>query len=127
MSLLLTGLLVLQVVLAVLLVGLVLIQQGKGATAGAGFGGGASGTVFGSRGSGSFITRMTAIIATFFLLNSLFLAYLYANNSQSDSLLDKVPTEISSDSDDVVIPGLNATEDAPVSYTHLTLPTILRV
>ena len=72
MSLLLTGLLVLQVFLAVLLVGLVLIQQGKGATAGAGFGGGASGTVFGSRGSGSFITRMTAIIATFFLLNSLF-------------------------------------------------------
>ena len=106
--------LVLQVVLAVLLVGLVLIQQGKGATAGAGFGGGASGTVFGSRGSGSFITRMTAIIATFFLLNSLFLAYLYANNAQSDSLLDKVPTEVSSDSDDVVIPGLNSTEDAPI-------------
>ena len=114
MSLLLTGLLVLQVFLAVLLVGLVLIQQGKGATAGAGFGGGASGTVFGSRGSGSFITRMTAIIATFFLLNSLFLAFLYAYNSQSDSLLDKVPTEVSSDSDDVVIPGLNSTEDAPI-------------
>ena len=114
MSLLLTGLLVLQVVLAVLLVGLVLIQQGKGATAGAGFGGGASGTVFGSRGSGSFITRMTAVIATFFLLNSLFLAYLYANNSQSDSLLDKVSTEVSSDSDNVVIPDLNSTEDAPV-------------
>ena len=70
--------------------------------------------MFGSRGSGSFITRMTAIIATFFLLNSLFLAYLYANNSQSDSLLDKVPTEVSSDSDDVVIPGLNSTEDAPI-------------
>jgi hypothetical protein len=39
---------------------------------------------------------------------------LYANNSQSDSLLDKVSTEVSSDSDNVVIPGLNSTKDAPV-------------
>jgi preprotein translocase subunit SecG len=115
MSLLLTGLLVLQVVLAVLLVGLVLIQQGKGATAGAGFGGGASATVFGSQGSGSFITRMTAVIATFFLLNSLFLAYLYANNTQSGSLLDNVPVEDSSGSiDKVEIPGLGATNGVPV-------------
>lgn len=115
MSLLLTGLLALQVFLAVLLVGLVLIQQGKGATAGAGFGGGASATVFGSQGSSSFITRMTAIVATFFLANSLFLAYLYANNAESESLLDNVPVEITGDRPEKIeIPGLDSIDDAPI-------------
>ena len=54
---------VVHVVIAVALVGLVLIQQGKGADAGAAFGGGASQTVFGSQGSGSFLTRMTTLLA----------------------------------------------------------------
>ena len=58
---------VVHVVIAVSLVGLVLIQQGKGADAGAAFGGGASQTVFGSRGSGSFLTRMTTFMAVIFL------------------------------------------------------------
>ena len=65
---------VVHVVIAVALVGLVLIQQGKGADAGAAFGGGASQTVFGSQGSGSFLTRMTTLIAVVFFVTSFSLA-----------------------------------------------------
>ncbi len=65
---------VVHVVIAVALVGLVLIQQGKGADAGAAFGGGASQTVFGSQGSGSFLTRVTSIMALVFFVTSFSLA-----------------------------------------------------
>ena len=66
---------VVHVVIAVALVGLVLIQQGKGADAGAAFGGGgASQTVFGSQGSGSFLTRMTTLLAMVFFVTSFSLA-----------------------------------------------------
>ncbi len=68
------------VVIAITLIGLILIQQGKGADAGAAFGGGggggASSTVFGSQGSGNFLTKTTAILATAFFITSLFLSYL---------------------------------------------------
>ena len=67
--------LIVHILVAVGLVGLVLLQQGKGADMGAAFGSGASGTVFGSRGSGSFLTRGTAILATLFFATSLWLAY----------------------------------------------------
>lgn len=66
---------VVHVVIAVALVGLILIQQGKGADAGAAFGGGgASQTVFGSQGSGSFLTRVTSILALVFFVTSFSLA-----------------------------------------------------
>ncbi|AOY89957.1 preprotein translocase subunit SecG [Marinobacter salinus] len=65
---------VVHVVIAVALVGLVLIQQGKGADAGAAFGGGASQTVFGSQGSGSFLTRVTTLLAIVFFVTSFSLA-----------------------------------------------------
>ena len=65
---------VVHVVIAVALVGLVLIQQGKGADAGAAFGGGASQTVFGSQGSGSFLTRLTTSLAIVFFVTSFSLA-----------------------------------------------------
>ncbi|WP_100638162.1 preprotein translocase subunit SecG [Marinobacter salexigens] len=65
---------VVHVVIAVALVGLVLIQQGKGADAGAAFGGGASQTVFGSQGSGSFLTRVTTLLAVVFFVTSFSLA-----------------------------------------------------
>lgn len=65
---------VVHVVIAVALVGLVLIQQGKGADAGAAFGGGASQTVFGSQGSGSFLIRVTSIMALVFFITSFSLA-----------------------------------------------------
>ncbi len=63
-------------IIALGIIALVLLQRGKGADAGAGFGAGASGTVFGARGSGSFFSRATAILATAFFVSSLTLAYL---------------------------------------------------
>ena len=66
----------LQVVLCIVLVGLVLLQHGKGADAGAGFGAGASGSVFGAGGSATFLSRTTAILATLFFLNFIGLSYL---------------------------------------------------
>ncbi len=71
-----TILLVAQVLIAVSLIGLILIQHGKGADAGAAFGSGASSTVFGSQGSSNFLTKMTAVLAFLFLANSLTLAFI---------------------------------------------------
>jgi preprotein translocase subunit SecG len=86
-----TLLFVLQVLVAVALIGLILIQHGKGADAGAAFGSGSSSTVFGSSGSASFLTKLTAGLAFVFLANSLFLAYLATQNIQQapTSLLDQ--------------------------------------
>ncbi len=81
--------LVIHVALAVGLIGLVLIQHGKGADAGAAFGSGASATVFGARGSASFMTRMTTGVASAFFLTSLVLFYLAANRDRGlDSVTD---------------------------------------
>jgi len=67
---------VVQVFSAFAIVGLVLLQRGKGAEAGAGFGAGASGTVFGARGATTALSRATAIFAAVFMLNSLLLTYM---------------------------------------------------
>ncbi len=67
-------LLAVQVLLGFAVIGLVLLQQGKGADMGAAFGSGASGTVFGARGSGSFLSRATAILAALFFANSVLLS-----------------------------------------------------
>lgn len=83
-----TILLVVQVFVALTLIGFILIQHGKGADAGAAFGSGASGTVFGSQGSGNFFTKVTTILAAVFLANSLALGYLAANRSAPASLLE---------------------------------------
>ena len=75
--------------IAIGIIALVLLQRGKGADAGAAFGAGASGTVFGSRGSGSFFSRMTAILATAFFATSLTLAYLSSQRvTTEESLID---------------------------------------
>jgi len=88
-----TILTILQVLSAFAIVGLVLLQRGKGADAGAGFGAGASGTVFGARGATTGLSRMTAIFAAIFMLNSLCLTYLFQRDAraQPTSLLDQVP------------------------------------
>ncbi|CAG0911757.1 unnamed protein product, partial [Cyprideis torosa] len=73
---------------------LVLMQHGKGADAGAAFGSGASGTVFGSQGSANFLSRATAILATVFFLNSIALAWLVANRTtEFSSVMDALQTE----------------------------------
>ena len=75
--------------IAIGIIALVLLQRGKGADAGAAFGAGASGTVFGSRGSGSFFSRATAVLATAFFATSLTLAYLSSQRVSGDeSLID---------------------------------------
>jgi preprotein translocase subunit SecG len=86
-----TVLLIIHVLLAVSLIVLVLIQHGKGADAGAAFGSGASATVFGARGSSSFLTRATGILATLFFVTSLSLAYLAGQSTQPKSVTDLVP------------------------------------
>jgi len=73
---------------AVSVVTLVLLQQGKGADAGAAFGSGASQTVFGSQGSGSFITRSTGVLAAVFFSTSLTLAYLAGHVEDATSVTD---------------------------------------
>ncbi|HEB56825.1 MAG TPA: preprotein translocase subunit SecG [Gammaproteobacteria bacterium] len=80
--------LVIHVLIATGLIALVLLQQGKGADAGAAFGSGASGTVFGSQGSASFLTRTTAVLATLFFVTSLTLFTLAANLSKPESVVD---------------------------------------
>lgn len=92
-------LVVLQVIIAVALIGLVLLQQGKGADMGAAFGAGASGTVFGSRGSANFLSRTTAGLAAAFFITSLTLAYLAntqvsGGDSITDSMGDRQPTVV---------------------------------
>ncbi len=84
--------LVLHTLIALLIIIMVLLQRGKGADAGAAFGSGASGTVFGARGSSSFFSRTTAILATLFFVSSLALAYLSSQvTSGPTSLLDDAP------------------------------------
>ena len=69
-----SALIILQVLLGLSLIGLVLLQHGKGADMGAAFGAGSAGTVFGARGGGSFLSRTTAILAAGFFLNSILLS-----------------------------------------------------
>ncbi|HEY2590824.1 MAG TPA: preprotein translocase subunit SecG [Steroidobacteraceae bacterium] len=74
---------------ALAIVGLVMLQRGKGAEAGAGFGAGASGTVFGARGAGTALSRATAIFTAVFMLNSLALGYVGAHRTeQPKSIFD---------------------------------------
>ncbi|MDO9371574.1 MAG: preprotein translocase subunit SecG [Gammaproteobacteria bacterium] len=83
-----TVLLIMDVLVAISLVGLILIQQGKGADVGAAFGSGASQTVFGSQGSASFLTRATAVLAVLFFSISLALAYLSGQHIEKKSVTD---------------------------------------
>ncbi len=82
---------VLHVLTAICVIGLILIQQGKGADMGASFGAGASQTLFGSRGSGNALTRITAIGATVFFATSLALSVLAKNNSAAQADIPGIP------------------------------------
>jgi len=78
------------VLLALMIIGLVLLQRGKGAEAGAGFGSGASGTVFGARGTSTLFSKLTALFAGLFFLTSLSLAYLGTRSTgESNSVLER--------------------------------------
>ena len=85
-------LIVLHVLVALAIIGLVLLQHGKGADMGSGFGGGSSGSLFGATGSANFLSRSTSVLAAIFFLLSLALAYLATNRpaEQGGGALDAV-------------------------------------
>ena len=90
-----TVILIIHVLLAVALIVLILVQHGKGADAGAAFGSGASSTVFGARGSATFLTKLTTGIALIFFVTSISLAYIASNKtSESKSLIENNQTDI---------------------------------
>jgi preprotein translocase subunit SecG len=86
-----TALMVIHFFSAASIIALVLLQRGKGAEAGAGFGAGASGTVFGARGAGTALSRATAILAGIFMLTSLSLTYVGSHTKAApNSVLDRM-------------------------------------
>ena len=126
-----TSLLIAHTVIALVIIILVLLQRGKGADAGAAFGAGASGTVFGARGSGSFFSRATAVLATIFFATSLTLAYFSSQRTDGPtSLLEDAPAvEIeeaapAESTGDQGIPELPALDDATETPGNDELPTL---
>jgi len=106
--------LVIHVALAIAVIGLVLIQHGKGADAGAAFGSGASSTVFGARGAGSFLTRATTVLAGCFFATSIALFYMAAKrDSGESSVTDSLPVIEAPAAADV--PSVNADGDVPAA------------
>ena len=105
------------ILLCISLIGLILIQHGKGADAGAAFGSGASATVFGSRGSASFLTKTTAILATTFFLTSLTLAYFSTKKIEPKSVMEKEPSTMTSPTSE--IPEEKATDNNKVETPQL--------
>lgn len=94
-----TLILVTHAALSLALIVLVLLQQGKGAEAGASFGGGASQTVFGSRGNASFLSRLTSILAAIFFVTSIGLAYIAKERFEAENqslISDEVVEEFNS-------------------------------
>jgi preprotein translocase subunit SecG len=101
-------LLVIHIIIAVMLVGLILIQHGKGAQTGAAFGSGASQTVFGSQGSGGFLSRATGFLAAAFFLLNLFLVYYL--NKISHQAAPEMPTAVHETTKNNEIPSHDAHE-----------------
>jgi len=104
-----TLLLVVHVIAALGIIGLVLLQHGKGADMGAAFGGGASGSVFGATGSANFLSRATAILATVFFLTSMGLTWFYAHKGNSKGVMATPPASSAPAS----IPGSSAPVPVP--------------
>ena len=129
-----TILLVLHVMLGLALIAVILLQQGTGATAGAAFGSGASSTVFGARGSASFLTRITGILALVFFANSFLLAYLAKDQQGPQSIVEQslgdIPAMIDQAAPDVnEVPGVPESESGaadipPIPSTGDDLPDI---
>ena len=106
---------IVQVFASLAIIGLVLLQRGKGADAGAGFGAGASGTVFGARGASTALSRATAIFAAVFMINSLLLTYVgtRAVAAPPKSILDTIGEK--SDKANAAKPGVTQTIPLPTT------------
>ncbi len=99
-----TILVIFHVFLALGLVGLVLMQHGKGADAGAAFGSGASGTVFGASGAANFLSRATAALATLFFITSMALAWAAMQTTDQPGLMDALEAPVEEAPPEVQIP-----------------------
>ena len=122
MSWLLNVVVMIQILAALVMIGLVLVQHGKGADMGASFGSGASGSLFGATGSANFLSRSTAVCAAVFFVCTLALAYLSNDRARpsTGSVLDRPAVTAPAASGAAQIPGgadavPNAVPDAPVA------------
>jgi preprotein translocase subunit SecG len=107
-------LIVAHVLVALAIIGLVLLQHGKGADMGSGFGGGASGSLFGATGSANFLSRTTAVLATLFFLLSLALAYVATKKPvEPGGVMDAVRTR--QDKGPEKKPGAEETKPQPAA------------
>ena len=114
-------LVIVYLIVAVMLIGFVLIQQGKGAGMGASFGSGGSNTVFGSTGSGNFLTRTTAILATLFFVISLILGNQTADKEKAADEWENLETPVVEQAIDSDVP---VTEDTIQATTDADVPVI---
>jgi preprotein translocase subunit SecG len=87
-------LLVVQILVALGLIGLILLQQGRGADAGAAFGSGSAGSIFGARGPASFLAKLTALLVALFFLNSLGLAVITTRTVERQSVVERYQDEV---------------------------------
>lgn len=113
-------LMVVYLFVAIALVGLILIQQGKGADMGASFGAGASATLFGSSGSGNFLTKLTTFLATSFFVLSIFLGSMTANSVKQDEGFENLvaPEEVTPASNNEEIPSDLPVNETPVNNSE---------
>ncbi|MBE7419142.1 MAG: preprotein translocase subunit SecG [Ideonella sp.] len=133
MNLLSNLVLVVQILSAVVMIGLVLIQHGKGADMGASFGSGASGSLFGATGSANFLSRSTAVCAALFFVSTLALALMAAggkSNLGGNTVLDR-PAAASAPAGasapvipGAVIPGAASAPLVPATPAAATKPTL---
>jgi preprotein translocase subunit SecG len=124
-------LLVVQILVSISIIALVMLQQGKGADMGAAFGSGSSGTVFGSRGSGSFFTRATGILGAVFFINCLLIAspLIREANRPTEGIAERIEQQAAQQQEaaqaDAVVEALEeqaGTSDLPAMETEITLP-----
>lgn len=102
------------IIIALAIIGLILLQQGKGAEAGASFGGGASQTVFGSQGGGNFFAKLTAILAFLFFVTSFTLTVLAKNQSVTALIEPGVPVIEAPETDVPSLEAVPTESDVPV-------------
>ncbi len=107
-----TALIVFHLLLAIGIIGLVLIQHGKGADAGAAFGSGASATVFGARGSSNFLSRTTGILAALFFATSIVLAGFAMNPGEQAGLMDAAEQPVAPAESDLPVVDVPAPAEA---------------
>jgi preprotein translocase subunit SecG len=128
MNLLMNLVVALQIIAALVMIGLVLIQHGKGADMGASFGSGASGSLFGATGSANFLSRSTAVCAAVFFVCTLSLAYFSNDRSgaPTGSVLDRpamtTPAASAAASGAALIPGTGGAPAASVPASAAALP-----